>query len=261
MDRDSRIVKLTGTIGRYTGQVLLIDAARLLRRTRERRRIEPTELAMPDILLTYAEEDRETARRVASLLEAQGWSVRWDRGTPAGQAAAVTTDESMPDMRCMVALWSRHSVNSDEVAAEAEQGRARKLLVPVLLEKVTPPLGLRSIQAADLSGWGGEASAPGARQLVADISALLGQPLPSGRVIMPPAKVAPRLHPAWLIMAALGLLLAAGLGAITLWRSAPPNTSLHPAASLFRYAATSVASNAVQLAMPLAPGSSPALRD
>ena len=206
---------------------------------------------MPDIFLSYADEDRETARRIAGLLEAQGWSVRWDRGAPAGQAASATDDAPLPDMRCMVALWSRHSVNSDEIAAEAEQGRARRLLVPVLLEKVTPPPGLRSIQAADLSGWDGAADAPGARQLVADIGALLGQPLPSGRVIMPPAKVAPRLHPAWLIMAALGLLLAAGLGIITLWRSAPPSaSSARPAASLLRYAASSAASGAVQPTMP-----------
>ena len=68
---------------------------------------------------------------------------------------------------------------------------------------------------------------------------------------MPPAKVAPRLHPAWLIMAALGLLLAAGLGIITLWRSAPPSaSSARPAASLLRYAASSAASGAVQPTMP-----------
>jgi hypothetical protein len=194
---------------------------------------------MPDILLSYAEPDRETARRIASLLQAQGWSVRWERA-PADDAEA----------RCMVVLWSRHSVNSDQVAGQAEQGRARHALVPVLLEKVTPPPGLRSIQMADLSGWDGAADAPGARQLVADLAALLGQPLPSGRVILPPAKVAPRLHPAWLILVALGLLLAAGLGAITLWRNAPPAPKPVAAASALRYAASSAASGAVQPTMP-----------
>lgn len=193
---------------------------------------------MPDVFLSYAEEDGDTARRVASLLQAQGWSVQRERAS-AGDAQA----------RCMVVLWSRHSVNSDEVAAQAEQGRARHALVPVLLEQVTPPPGLRSIQAADLSGWDGAADAPGARQLVADLAGLLGQPLPSGRVILPPAKVAPRLHPAWLILAALGLLLAAGLGAITLWRNAP---SAPPAAAdaPLRYADSSAASGAVQPTMP-----------
>jgi hypothetical protein len=193
---------------------------------------------MPDILLNYAEPDRETARRVASLLETQGWSVRWERGLA-----------DPADARCMVVLWSRHSVNSDQVAGQAEQGRALHALVPVLLEKVTPPPGLRSIQAADLSGWDGAADAPGARQLVADLAGLLGQPLPSGRVILPPVKVAPRLHPAWLILVALGLLLAAGLGAITLWRNAPaPKPAA--AAAILLYAASSAASGAVQPTMP-----------
>ena len=194
---------------------------------------------MPDILLSYAEPDREAARRIASLLEAQGWSVHWERGLADPEEA-----------RCMVVLWSRHSVNSDQVAGQAEQGRARHALVPVLLEKVTPPPGLRSIQMADLSGWDGAADAPGARQLVADLAALLGQPLPSGRVILPPAKVAPRLHPAWLILVALGLLLAAGLGAITLWRNAPPAPKPAAAAAALRYAASSAASGAVQPTMP-----------
>ena len=193
---------------------------------------------MPDVFLSYAEEDGDTARRVASLLQAQGGCVRRE-GAPADDAEA----------RCMVVLWSRHSVNSDEVAAQAEQGRARHALVPVLLEQVTPPPGLRSIQAADLSGWDGAADAPGARQLVADLAGLLGQPLPSGRVILPPVKVAPRLHPAWLILVALGLLLAAGLGVITLWRNAP---SAPPAAAdaPLRYADSSAASGAVQPTMP-----------
>ncbi|MFS0755393.1 toll/interleukin-1 receptor domain-containing protein [Noviherbaspirillum sp. 1P10PC] len=191
---------------------------------------------MPDVFLSYAEEDGDTARRVASLLQAQGWSVRLQQ---AGDDA---------EARCMVVLWSRHSVNSDQVAAQAEQGRARHALVPVLLEQVTPPPGLRSIQAADLSGWDGAADAPGARQLVADLAGLLGQPLPSGRVILPPVKVAPRLHPAWLILVALGLLLAAGLGVITLWRNAPPAPSA--AAAPLRYADSSAASGAVQPTMP-----------
>ena len=177
---------------------------------------------MADIFLSYAEEDRDVARRVAGLLEASGWSVWWDRRIPAGKTWRDVIEEAIAGMRCMVVLWSRHSVDSDWVSEEAEEGRARKVLVPVLLEQVMPPLGLRSIQAADLSDWDGSPDAPGARQLVADLAALLGQPLPSGQVILPPAKVAPRLHPAWLVSAALAVLLAAGLAMVALWRAAPP---------------------------------------
>ena len=56
------------------------------------------------------------------------------------------------------------------------------------------------------------------------------------------------LHPAWLILVALGLLLAAGLGVITLWRNAPPAPSA--AAAPLRYADSSAASGAVQPTMP-----------
>ena len=202
---------------------------------------------MADIFLSYAEEDREVARRVAGLLEASGWSVWWDRRIPAGKTWRDIIEEAIAGMRCMVVLWSRHSVDSDWVSEEAEEGRARKVLVPVLLEQVMPPLGLRSIQAADLSGWDGSPDAPGARQLVADLAALLGQRLPSGGTILPPAKVAPRLHPAWLVSAALAVLLAAGLAMVALWRDAPPEAGSRAVVT------TTTTPDAVKPATPVAP--------
>jgi hypothetical protein len=40
---------------------------------------------MTDIFLSYASEDRERASKLASSLEACGWSVWWDRKIIAGQ--------------------------------------------------------------------------------------------------------------------------------------------------------------------------------
>jgi hypothetical protein len=79
-------------------------------------------------------------------------------------------------MRCMVVLWSTHSVDSDWVKEEAEEARALGNLIPVLIEPVKPPVGFRSIQAADLTDWDGSTDYVGARQLIADLESLIGKP-------------------------------------------------------------------------------------
>ncbi len=130
---------------------------------------------MADIFLSYANEDRETARAVAGLLESAGCTVWWDRRIPAGRTWRSMIEEALHDMRCMVVLWSTHSVDSDWVKEEAEEARALGKLIPVLIENVKPPVGFRSIQAADLTDWDGSNDSIGARQLIADLQSLMGK--------------------------------------------------------------------------------------
>ena len=130
---------------------------------------------MADIFLSYANEDRETARAVAGLLESAGCTVWWDRRIPAGRTWRSMIEEALREMRCMVVLWSSHSVESDWVKEEAEEARALGRLIPVLIEPVKPPVGFRSIQAADLINWDGSKDALGARQLIADLESLMAK--------------------------------------------------------------------------------------
>ena len=131
---------------------------------------------MADIFLSYAKEDRDIARKIATLLGDAGWVVWWDRRIPAGRTWRSVLEEALRDMRCMVVLWSSHSVESDWVRDEADEARTRKKLVPVLIEAVNPPVGFRNIQAADLSEWDGSTNAPGVQQLLADLESLVGKP-------------------------------------------------------------------------------------
>jgi TIR domain/Bacterial Ig-like domain (group 2) len=133
---------------------------------------------MADIFLSYANEDRESARAVAGLLESAGCTVWWDRRIPAGRTWRSMIEEALRDMRCMVVLWSSHSVESDWVKEEAEEARAVGKLIPVLIEAVKPPVGFRSIQAADLIDWDGSRDFLGARQLIADLESLMRKPPP-----------------------------------------------------------------------------------
>jgi len=210
---------------------------------------------MADIFLSYAKEDRETAQSVATLLERAGWSVWWDRRIPAGRTWREVLEEALRGMRCMVVLWSSHSVHSDWVKEEAEEARALKKLVPVLIEAVNPPVGFRAIQAADLTDWDGVSESVGARRLIGDLELLFGKPAP--RVALDSKSSIPREQNAgqssgengsvgvkaepdagrpvpyfrgrlkkeavpWKIVAGAGVALALALGVIARWNDSAP---------------------------------------
>jgi formylglycine-generating enzyme required for sulfatase activity len=129
---------------------------------------------MSDIFISYASEDRPRARTIAQALEAEGWSVWWDRNIPAGKRFTEIIQEEVGRARCVVVLWSAISVTKDWVIEEASEGKKRQILVPVLVERVELPWGFRLVQAADLSDWRGEPAHVMFRKLCQDISDLLG---------------------------------------------------------------------------------------
>lgn len=213
---------------------------------------------MADIFLSYAKEDRDVARKLSRLLVKAGWTVWWDRRIPAGRTWRRMLETALRDMRCMVVLWSSHSIESDWVKEEAEEGRMRRKLLPVLIETVNPPVGFRTIQAADLTDWDGVGESLGTRQLIADIELLIGKParpgafgsqpkIPPGQnanqtrtevIITGVERAARRAEHGlgthrdssgknavpWKIIAGAGVALVLALGVIALWRDSAPVT-------------------------------------
>ena len=108
---------------------------------------------MADIFISYAREDQARIAPLAHALESQGWSVFWDREIPVGLTWRSFIGAALDEARCVIVAWSAHSIESEWVEQEAEEGRARGILVPILLDEVRPMLGFRNIQAANLKGW------------------------------------------------------------------------------------------------------------
>ena len=131
---------------------------------------------MSDIFISYTRKDRPRAEVLAHALERQGWTVWWDRVIPAGRTFDEVIEEAIDAARCVVVLWSKISAPSRWVRTEAEEGARRNVLVPVRIEDTKIPLAFRRIQAADLTAWTGEESAPEFERLVVDIAAILGLP-------------------------------------------------------------------------------------
>lgn len=111
---------------------------------------------MADIFISYAREDQARAEQLASALEAKGWTVFWDRIIPPGKTWRGYIGAELNAARCVMVAWSRKSVESEWVLEEADEGKKREILVPVLFDKIELPLGFRSIQTADLSDWKSE---------------------------------------------------------------------------------------------------------
>lgn len=108
---------------------------------------------MADIFLSYAREDRDCAELLAGALSRHGWAVWWDRDIDFGRSFSEVIESEIDQARCIIVLWSRSSVTSGWVQNEAAEAARRKLLVPVCIEDVRPPMGFRHLQTAELFDW------------------------------------------------------------------------------------------------------------
>lgn len=125
---------------------------------------------MADIFISYASADRDRIRPLVESLEADGFSVWWDRHISTGESFDRVIERELDAASCVVVVWSAGSVESDWVRNEAAEGLARGVLVPVLIDDVRPPLAFRGTQTASLLGWPERARIEEIKQLRRDVA-------------------------------------------------------------------------------------------
>jgi hypothetical protein len=128
---------------------------------------------MSDIFLSYASEDVARANELAHALSRYGWSVWWDRSILPGKVFDTVIEAELSAAKCVIVLWSMHSVESRWVRAEAGEALDKGRLIPVLLDGAVIPLVFRQVQAASLSGWDSDPAHLGFQRLVSAISAVV----------------------------------------------------------------------------------------
>jgi formylglycine-generating enzyme required for sulfatase activity len=126
-----------------------------------------------DIFISYAEEDRVHAEALSQILELQDWSVWWDRQIPTGAQFDDVIENALDEAKCVIVMWSAHSVKSRWVRTEAGEAANRNVLVPVFIDRVKIPLAFRRIQTSDLTEWDGSGDSPLFKKLTADIKKII----------------------------------------------------------------------------------------
>lgn len=127
---------------------------------------------MATIFLSYKRDDAGRVRVIIEALRAEGFDVWWDQGVGSGEEWRRTIREQIATARVVSAVWSHGSIVSDWVIEEAEEGKKRRALCPVLIDPVSPPLGFGGIQASNLTGWRGNRSDPAWRHYADSLRAI-----------------------------------------------------------------------------------------
>lgn len=186
---------------------------------------------MVDVFISYSRADQSQVARLAQAIEAEGYSVWWDKELPPHLSYGDVITEKIAQAKAAVVVWSHTAAKSEWVRAEADMARNQKKLVQTALGEVMPPLPFNQIQFAEIGDWQGEPDHPGWRKVKASLLDLCGErgagaarPM-TAAAWQPPAPQAvsqPAASPPRGMMwggAALALLLAVGAGAWIMQRS------------------------------------------
>jgi TIR domain len=114
---------------------------------------------MTDIFFSYSSKDRDRVRAVHAALAAQGFEIFWDQSVPPGTDWDTWIRQHLNEAKCAIVFWSTNSVGSDNVRHEATVAKQQGKVVPVLLDPLAAdqfPMGLYSVQGANLTAWAGD---------------------------------------------------------------------------------------------------------
>lgn len=128
---------------------------------------------MSDIFISYKREDQAMARKLANALESEGWTVFLELKLHAGEHFNDVMEKALNEAKCVVVLWSKGSVQSEYVRAEAAHALEKDKLVPVAIDNVDLPFRFRDIHTRSLLGWDGSQDALDFRNLVEDVAAMV----------------------------------------------------------------------------------------
>src|SRR5262245_55410309 len=139
-------------------------------------------MRMADVFISYKKSDADRVRPLVENLRAAGLDVWWDEGIQPSTSWRAEIAKQLAAAKCVVAVWTTDSVDHEQggwVMEEATHGQARKILAPVRLDLVSPPLGFGETQYADLAAWSGGADDPRFQHFLGVVQAIVrSEPIP-----------------------------------------------------------------------------------
>jgi tetratricopeptide (TPR) repeat protein len=111
----------------------------------------------------------------ANAFAAEGFEVWWDAHLRSGEEYDRVTEAALRGAKAVVVLWSKRSVDSSWVRAEATQAYRSKKLMPAMIEDCVRPVMFELTQTAELSHWYGDRKDPAWQSFVADLRRLVSR--------------------------------------------------------------------------------------
>lgn len=130
---------------------------------------------MVDVFISYKKEDVKRVEPIARALAQAGYEVWWDHRIPPGRTYRDVIGAALQSAKCVLVIWSKLSTKAQWVLDEADEGKKRGVLLPLMIDDVDIPYGFRQIEAARLVGWTGDARHPEWRDALEAIGHMVGR--------------------------------------------------------------------------------------
>jgi DNA-binding response OmpR family regulator len=162
-------------------QKVLVARVKALLRIKERHdagapQAKPAPANGADLFVSYSQKDMAAIKALTAVLQQSGWSVWFDQELKAGTTFDRVIEQALSNARGVIVAWSRNSVDSDWVRAEAAFALQSSKLFPVRLDDTPLPLRFIHVHTLDLSKWDGSPGHHGLQALVAHLTEAIGKP-------------------------------------------------------------------------------------
>ncbi|MFN7056725.1 SUMF1/EgtB/PvdO family nonheme iron enzyme [Hyphomonas sp.] len=136
---------------------------------------------MVDVFISYARRQRHIAEPLKDRLVALGLDVFFDiEGIDGGSVFPDVITRALDSSKAVLTCWSPLYFTRPWCLTEAREGKARDVLVPVIIEafdRTAPPADLRHVNYYDLTAWQGEDTHENWNLTLQRLSRLVGRKL------------------------------------------------------------------------------------
>jgi TolB-like protein len=152
---------------------------------------------LTDIFLSYGHDDLPTAKLFADSFQREGFKVWWDATMRSGEAFDAAIETALKNAKAVVVLWSRTSVQSRWVRAEATLADRTRTLIPVMIEPCVRPIMFELMHTLDLAHWQGAADDAAWLTLLAEMRRFVEEPTSGAASTVAQPRAVPRAQNAF----------------------------------------------------------------
>lgn len=131
---------------------------------------------MTDVFISYKREQRPLVFKINERLRDLKLDTWFDAELLSGTAFQDEITRRVRSSKSVVVCWSKAAIQSDWVRAEAEIGRERRVLCPIMVEDCELPIPYTLIHTQDLRSWDGSIADPEWQKFIEGLGIMVQRP-------------------------------------------------------------------------------------